>query len=73
MKTLLLLFLLFSDCKHPVLPTDSTYVYICDSPGGKKYHLSQNCKGLHNCSHKIVKLTLEQAKKRGKTLCRYEK
>jgi hypothetical protein len=73
MRILLLLFLLFGDCKRPESATDSTIVYICDSSGGKKYHLDPNCKGLHSCSHKIVRLTLEQAKKRGKTLCGYEK
>jgi len=73
MKIFLLLFLLLSDCKNATAPKSSTIVYICDSPDGKKYHLDPHCKGLRNCSHKIVKLTLEEAKKRGKTLCGYEK
>jgi hypothetical protein len=70
MKTLLLLFfLLFSENNY----TDSTKVYICNSPGSKKYHLKENCKGLSTCQHRIVKITLEQAKKRSKTLCAWEK
>jgi len=69
MKTLLLLLLLTgkSYC------TDSTVVYICDSPGAKKYHLRENCKGLHNCQHRVIKMTLEQAKRKGRTLCALEK
>jgi hypothetical protein len=73
MKTFLLLLLLLSDCKTPAPPPDNTIVYICDGPNGKKYHLDPNCKGLRHCSHRIVKLTLGEAKKRGKTLCSYEK
>ena len=71
MKTLLLLFVLFSNSKCPTTPT--TFVYICDSPSAKKYHLKENCKGLRSCQHRIVKITLEQAKRRGKTLCGWEK
>jgi len=73
MKTFLLLFLLLSDCKTAITPTDNTIVYICESSNGKKYHLNPNCKGLRNCSHRIVKLTLGEAKRRGKTLCHWEK
>lgn len=43
-------------------------VYLCDSPGGKKYHLNEKCRGLSNCQRKIVSTTLEKAKKAGKTL-----
>ncbi len=48
-------------------------VYLCDSPGGKKYHFKEKCRGLSNCQRKIVKTTLEKAKKAGKTLCKWEK
>ncbi len=44
----------------------------CDSSGGKKYHYSKSCRGLSNCQHEIIKVTLEEAKKRGKTLCGWE-
>jgi hypothetical protein len=73
MKTLLLLFLLSGDGKHKIIPNIETTVYICNSPGAKKYHLNKNCKGLSTCQHRIVKTTLEQAKKSGKTLCGWEK
>lgn len=69
MKTLILLFTLLG----PVKLTDTTMVYLCNSSTGKKYHLKENCRGLSNCQHRIIKVTLEEAKKRGKTLCGWEK
>lgn len=52
---------------------NATIVYLCDSAGGKKFHYKANCRGLGNCSHRIIKVTLEEAKKRGKTVCGWEK
>ena len=49
-----------------------TSVYLCDSSGGKKYHYSKTCRGLSNCQHEIIKVTLEEAKRRGKTVCGWE-
>ena len=79
MKSKTLLFLLFI---LTVIPFSSfteknnfvsqSSVYLCDSPNGKKYHFSRNCRGLSNCKHSIVKVTLSEAKKRGKTLCGWE-
>lgn len=51
---------------------EETYVYLCDSPGGKKYHFKETCRGLSRCKADIIKVSLEQAKKRGKTLCGWE-
>ena len=70
MKTLCLLLLVFANmitCK------ETTTVYVCNSPGAKKYHNSSDCRGLSNCTYKIVKVDLEKAKKDGKTLCGWEK
>ncbi len=69
MKTLLLpfLFLIIATCK------ETTTVYLCDSDGGKKYHLRTSCRGLSNCQHKLISVTLEKAKKQGKALCGWEK
>jgi hypothetical protein len=69
MKTcfLLLFYVSAVHCK------DTTTVYICNSAAAKKYHLRTDCRGLRNCQHKIVKMTLEEAKKSGKTLCGWEK
>lgn len=47
-------------------------VYLCGSGKGKKYHFHPNCRGLSNCSYKIIKTTLTKAKKEGKTLCKWE-
>ena len=47
-------------------------VYICDSKGGKRYHLSKECRGLSNCKAEIKKISLSDAKESGKTLCGYE-
>ena len=53
--------------------TDSSTVYVCESSNARKYHLDPHCRGLSNCSHRIVKTTLEKAKASGKTLCAWEK
>ncbi|RFZ93079.1 hypothetical protein D0C36_15855 [Mucilaginibacter conchicola] len=47
-------------------------VYVCESPNAKRYHLNEHCRGLSNCTYRIIKVTPEQAKKGGKTLCRWE-
>jgi 5-bromo-4-chloroindolyl phosphate hydrolysis protein len=69
MKILLLLTLLFSESRC----ADTTTVYICDSHNAKKYYLRANCRGLSDCSHRVVKIKLDDAKKSGKTLCGWEK
>lgn len=65
MKSLLLSLLFF------LLQSDKT-VYICGSGKVDKYHLKENCRGLSNCQYKIVKTTLEKAKKDKKILCKWE-
>ncbi|RZJ77534.1 MAG: hypothetical protein EOO47_16530 [Flavobacterium sp.] len=47
-------------------------VYICNNGKTTKYHLKPNCRGLSNCQYKILKTTLEKAKKERKTLCGWE-
>ncbi len=51
---------------------NQTSVYLCDSSGGKKYHYKKNCRGLLNCKHEIVKVTLKKAQSLGKTICGHE-
>lgn len=70
-STLLILFI-FSSFTVEKSSSAETSVYLYDSCGGKKYHYEKNCRGLSNCQHEIIKVTLEQAKKRGKTLCGWE-
>ncbi len=33
--------------------TIPTTVYICLSPGAKKYHYNRDCRGLGNCTHEV--------------------
>jgi hypothetical protein len=69
MKIILLLLVLMTVTPRS-LPTT---VYVCKGSHGKKYHLKADCRGLRNCQHRVVKMTMEQAKKEGKTLCAREK
>ncbi len=71
MKTLLFLsvLLLFISFAPPA----NKNVYICNRPNGKRFHFKEDCKGLQACTHKIEKVTLEEARKAGKTACGYEK
>ena len=48
-------------------------VYICKGPDSKRYHYTKECRGLKNCSTKIYEVTLSEAKKLERTLCRWEK
>jgi hypothetical protein len=68
MKTLFLLIALWAHTQTP--PKDK--VYICDSPYTKKYHLKNDCRGLRKCTHHIIEMTLEEAKKRKFELCKFE-
>ena len=47
-------------------------VYLCITKGGKKYHFDIDCRGLSNCKGEIIKVTLKEAKDKGKTICGYE-
>lgn len=69
MLSLLIFFLSNITCKEET----PTTVYVCDSPNAKKYHYKADCRGLSNCNYKIVKTTLEKAKKDKKTQCGWEK
>lgn len=69
MKTFLLLLLLMTNTT--LVPT--TTVYVCSGAKGKKYHLRADCRGLSSCQHKVGKMTLAEAQKRGYTLCGWEK
>lgn len=70
MKTLLLSLLagfLLSTSNPP-----ANDVYICNGPKSTKYHLKDNCRGLKNCSTEVQKVSLDAAKKKGRTLCGFE-
>ncbi|HEX4373643.1 MAG TPA: hypothetical protein VHZ50_10105, partial [Puia sp.] len=69
MKMLIMFVFLFANT--PQGP--NTAVYICYGAKGKKYHLRSDCRGLSNCQHKVVKMSLASAEKDGRTLCGWEK
>lgn len=51
---------------------EKTDVYICGPRGAKKYHYTENCRGLSACKHDIVKTSLSQAQNYGLALCGWE-
>ena len=51
----------------------STTVYICSGTKAKKYHLRSDCRGLSHCSHRLIKMKLSDAEKKGWRLCGFEK
>jgi len=69
---LVLIFFSFSSFTPEKTFSPQTSVYLCNSTGGKKYHYNKNCRGLSNCKHEIIKVTLEEAKRRRKTVCGWE-
>jgi hypothetical protein len=68
MKTLVLLITLLAH----VQTAPKSSVYICDSPSAKKYHLRNDCHGLSKCTHRIIEITLGEARKRKFELCKFE-
>lgn len=56
MKSLLLAILLFNS-----IPGTDDF-FICDSSNSIRYRLKANCRGLSNCSRRIIAVTLEKAK-----------
>lgn len=52
-------------------PQASAKVYICTGPQSKRYHKTPDCQGLRSCSKEIKEVTLEYAKKLGRTPCGY--
>ncbi|MDB5257953.1 MAG: hypothetical protein JWM14_2648 [Chitinophagaceae bacterium] len=53
--------------------TIPTTVYICLSPGAKKYHYDRDCRGLGNCTHEIKAVSKGSAEgEYGLELCGWE-
>lgn len=69
----LLITVMLSVLLHQAEPSKKKEVYICNSQNGKRFHYKENCEGLQNCTHKIEKITLKEARKAGKTRCGYER
>lgn len=71
MKKLGALFILLTMTSASVTAFDTT-VYICNGPYSKKYHYKSSCRGLGSCSTAVEKVTLQQAREKGRTLCGHE-
>ncbi|MCA9380910.1 hypothetical protein KC678_01460 [Candidatus Dojkabacteria bacterium] len=52
--------------------TPQQNVFICKGSQSKRFHLKEDCRGLQYCSTEIYEVTLEEAKKIGRTLCGWE-
>ncbi|MCH5718542.1 hypothetical protein [Niabella hibiscisoli] len=67
MKTVFFVLLVISikSCK-------TNTVFVCGSQSGKRYHLTDQCRGLSNCNYHILSTTLDSAIISGKTLCKWE-
>lgn len=50
--------------------SSANYVYICTGGSAKKYHATQNCRGLNRCKGEVVKVSVEDAKSKGRTACK---
>lgn len=48
---------------------DSDVVYICTGPMAKRYHKTDQCRGLRRCSGMIKQVTVEEAEAKGRTPC----
>lgn len=70
MKTLAIISaLLFCSFTFVQDQNTTTKVYICTGSKSLKYHKSPSCYGLSKCSGTVKELTLEEAKKMGRTPC----
>ena len=50
--------------------TDEDKVYICTGGSSKRYHATDNCRGLGNCSGEIIDITIDEAEGLGRTPCK---
>ncbi len=49
---------------------DGEYVYICTGPYSKKYHKTEDCMWLENCSEDVERISIEEAEDMGRTPCK---
>ena len=49
---------------------DGDYVYICTGPYSKKYHKTEDCMWLENCSEDIERISIGEAEDMGRTPCK---
>ena len=49
--------------------SDSDTVYICTGKASKRFHSSDSCEGIMQCTKKIMAMTRADAEKRHRTFC----
>lgn len=59
----------FSTSEQPSTPQAGGTVYICTGPQSKRYHCDRYCRGLSSCSKEVIAVSLEKAKRMGRTPC----
>lgn len=52
--------------------SNSTKVYICDSENSVAYHYTKTCRGIKQCKHDVLEVTIDKAKEKGLRLCGWE-
>lgn len=68
-----LLFASFSNPEKNIIKKEISkeeVVYLCNGPSSFKYHRTNTCRGLNNCSTSITKSTLTYALKNNRTACK---
>ena len=45
-------------------------VYVCTGGYSKRYHATEDCRGLFRCCGEIIEMSVDEAKKNGRTACR---
>lgn len=50
--------------------SNTTYVYICTGSYAKTYHSTSACRGLNACKGSVKKVSLDAAKKQGRSACK---
>ncbi len=70
-KTLTIAFALLLFAPKPIAfqEVSETYVYICTGKYAYSYHSTNTCSGLNKCNAEIKKVTLSQAKQKGRKPC----
>lgn len=71
MKWILILFATVA--LHTATNSQSSNVYLYNGPGSEKYHFNPKCRGLNNCSTYLEKVSVSEARSRGRQLCGWEK
>jgi hypothetical protein len=57
---------------NSIASAEASKVYVCKSTGAKKYHFNENCRGLKQCTHEVVTMSVKEAEGKGLGLCGWE-